>query len=413
MQNQSSPKQKQPNRLVRRSLISTAAVMSALLVATSATPPAMAASPTSPTIVIDGDAIHQVLARGSETQDILEVAGITTEENDRIVVEEKQDSTTITVKRAIEIPLYADGQTTAVSCYTGDTVAQVLARAGISLGESDQVNLDFDATILPDTEITVTRYYNVYVVDRGVARAYCIPEGTVAESMATTDFVLEGENVFSNAQAPVSENLVIGVDHISYQEVQTTEEIPFSVVEQSSDTLYKGSTQVKTEGVNGSKTVTHRQKLVNGEVVSSEVVKEDVITPPVDKVVLLGSKPKPSAVATSISVTPQGTLVDASGKAVSYSRKIVGSCTAYTGGGITSTGRPAAVGRVAVNPNVIPYGSKLYICSPDGKYVYGYAIASDTGGALMSGRVLCDLYMNSYGECVNFGRRPMAVYVLN
>ncbi len=30
----------------------------------------------------------------------------------------------------------------------------------------------------------------------------------------------------------------------------------------------------------------------------------------------------------------------------------------------------------------------------------------------MSGRVLCDLYMDTYGECMNFGRRPMAVYVL-
>ena len=50
--------------------------------------------------------------------------------------------------------------------------------------------------------------------------------------------------------------------------------------------------------------------------------------------------------------------------------------TAYTGGGITATGAPAAVGRVAVNPNVIPYGTKLYIASPDGSIVYGYAIAS-------------------------------------
>ena len=57
-------------------------------------------------------------------------------------------------------------------------------------------------------------------------------------------------------------------------------------------------------------------------------------------------------------------------------------------------------------------GTKLYIASPDGSVVYGYAIASDTGGALMSGRVLVDLYYNTLGECVNFGRRQMNVYIL-
>lgn len=79
---------------------------------------------------------------------------------------------------------------------------------------------------------------------------------------------------------------------------------------------------------------------------------------------------------------------------------------------MTSTGRPAAVGYVAVNPKVIPYGTRLYICSPDGSLVYGYAIAADTGGALMSGRVLVDVFYNTVAECNNFGRRTMSVYVL-
>lgn len=415
MQTQGNETNKNTNcNIFKRTLISTSVVMAAIIVATTTMQPVMAASPDSYTIVTDGNDMHQVLHRDAQPREILKMAGVEMSDEDLFVVEQDKDRTMrIMVKRAVEIPVKVDGQTKPVACHTGDTVADVLTQAGISLRENDQVNLALDTAILSDTTIAVTRYYNVYLVDNGIARTYCIPEGTVAQSMATTDFELEGEDVFSNADESVSENLVIGVNHISYREVKVTEDVPYSVVKEASASLYKGSTQVKTKGVNGSKMVTKREKLVNGEPVSAEVLAEEVVKQPVNEVVLTGTKAKPSAVATSLSVTPQGTLVDASGKTVSYSKRIVGSCTAYTGGGTTSTGRPAAVGRVAVNPNVIPYGTKLYICSPNGKYVYGYAIAADTGGALMSGRVLCDLYMNSYGECVNFGRRPMAVYVLN
>ena len=67
---------------------------------------------------------------------------------------------------------------------------------------------------------------------------------------------------------------------------------------------------------------------------------------------------------------------------------------------------------MAVNPKVIPYGTKLWITSADGKMVYGYAIAADTGGALLNGRVLVDLFMDTNAECKAFGRRNMNVYIL-
>ena len=73
---------------------------------------------------------------------------------------------------------------------------------------------------------------------------------------------------------------------------------------------------------------------------------------------------------------------------------------------------PAYHGGVAVNPNIIPYGSKLYIVSTDGSFVYGYATAVDTGGALMDGSAIVDCFYNTYDECVNFGRRDVNVYVL-
>jgi 3D (Asp-Asp-Asp) domain-containing protein len=73
--------------------------------------------------------------------------------------------------------------------------------------------------------------------------------------------------------------------------------------------------------------------------------------------------------------------------------------------GTTATGIPAQRGVVAVDPNVIPLGSKVYIPG------YGVAIAADTGGAIRGQKV--DLCMETYGECMNFGRRDIEVYVLS
>ena len=103
---------------------------------------------------------------------------------------------------------------------------------------------------------------------------------------------------------------------------------------------------------------------------------------------------------------------DAYGNTFSYSCMYVGSGTAYYGGGICSTGVPAQVGVVAVDPEIIPYGSRLYIASCDGSVVYGYCIAGDTGGALLSGRVIVDVYYDTVEECYKFGRRTMNVCVI-
>ena len=128
---------------------------------------------------------------------------------------------------------------------------------------------------------------------------------------------------------------------------------------------------------------------------------------PVDKVVLMGTK------GSNVS-NPVGTFTDMNGNTVAYSSVVTGSGTAYTApaGSLTATGVTAYHGGVAVNPNIIPYGSKLYIVSTDGSFVYGYATAVDTGGALMSGTAIVDCFYNTYDECVSFGRRSVNVYIV-
>ena len=78
-----------------------------------------------------------------------------------------------------------------------------------------------------------------------------------------------------------------------------------------------------------------------------------------------------------------------------------------------SSGLGLGYGTVAVDPDVIPYGTLLYITSTDGRFVYGYAIATDTGIAVQKGEILVDLFYETYAESVINGAIQVNVYVVN
>ena len=76
---------------------------------------------------------------------------------------------------------------------------------------------------------------------------------------------------------------------------------------------------------------------------------------------------------------------------------------------VSAMGNPLGYGIVAVDPNVIPLGSTVYVTAPDGSWVYGVASAEDTGGAIKGNKIdLCFPYNNDA-----FGRRSCVVYVLD
>ncbi|MCC7479260.1 G5 domain-containing protein [bacterium] len=97
-----------------------------------------------------------------------------------------------------------------------------------------------------------------------------------------------------------------------------------------------------------------------------------------------------------------------------YRKCVTMSSTAYEPGprscgrhadGKTSIGLIAGYGVVAIDPDVIPYGTRLFIED------YGYAVAGDTGGAINGRRI--DLGFLTVKECLNWGRRKVKVYILD
>lgn len=109
-------------------------------------------------------------------------------------------------------------------------------------------------------------------------------------------------------------------------------------------------------------------------------------------------------------IIPAKNTVEIGNGSVSYSRHMTMEATAYIpsdggGSGITATGMVAQHGVIAVDPQVIPLGTRVFIPG------YGVAIAADTGGAIRGNRI--DLCMETYREAINFGRGDVEVYILD
>lgn len=288
------------------------------------------------------------------------------------------------------------------------TVADALEKAEITLAE-DEISVPApDSKITGDTEINIYKTKTVSVTADGKTKDVKLALVNVYDALNYSGYEVDDDDILSTSHSDDVENInAVTIKRVTYKTESTKEKIAYDTVKKNSDKVELGETKVKTKGKDGEKIVTREVKYIDGKKSSDKVVAEKRIKEPVDKVVLVGTK----GAATSGGA---GTFTDSNGATVAYSQMLTGSGTAYTApaGAGTATGVPAYHGGVAVNPNIIPYGSKLYIVSTDGSFVYGYATAVDTGGALMDGSAIVDCFYNTYDECVNFGRRDVNVYVI-
>ena len=291
-----------------------------------------------------------------------------------------------------------------------DDPQAILEEAGIALGESDI--FEFTQTSDRTYELEIERAFDVSFVNGGVQQTVAMLEGqTVAQLLEKAGVTVGEEDILTPApETVVTPDTKVQLQRVTYETQTVSEVIPYETIEQHTPLLKNGRTRQMSAGSDGSKTTTTVKKYIDGvyqETVSEEVT---VTKEPVSEVVLYGDS---SATVTTLE-TPADLQLDANGNPVNYVKKITGKGTAYSArdGAKTASGRYAIPGHVAVNPNVIPYGSKLYIKSSDGSFVYGYAVAADTGIALMDGRVTVDLFFDTYLESCLFGAKTMDIYVL-
>lgn len=162
------------------------------------------------------------------------------------------------------------------------------------------------------------------------------------------------------------------------KEITLKTSLPFDTLYENDPEMEKGLEKTLVEGQNGTLSQTFLLEIYNGNEVNRELINETV-TPPQHKVIAEGTK----IIFRNLD-TPFGTLT--------YSEKMQVYATPYTaisagGSGYTATGTLARYGTIAVDPTVIPLGTKLYIPG------YGLGTAEDTGGAIKGNMI--DLFYDS------------------
>lgn len=182
------------------------------------------------------------------------------------------------------------------------------------------------------------------------------------------------------------------------------EQVDFGVTYIEDNTMIKGQSRVVSEGEYGIKTTVWEITLVDGVEESRKIVAIKDTKAPVNKVVALGTI---------------DSFVDSKGRVTGLSSKIVGDATAYGNSvkwgnqiyyGSQLGGLTTRWGVIAVDPEVIPLGTKVYVKGLNGVNDYGYAIAGDIGGAIKGTRI--DLWMDNREIIKIWGIRDVEIYIL-
>ena len=177
-------------------------------------------------------------------------------------------------------------------------------------------------------------------------------------------------------------------------------------------TLPAGLELIIREGSWGESRCTALVTYTNGVETGRKLLDQKVTIAPVDRVIAVGIRVSGEG-GGGEPVIRDGLIYLPSGEVLSYDRVMTSLATAYCDKGLTATGTQARVGAIAVDPTVIPYGTRMFIVSKDGEYVYGIATAEDCGSKEHIYNTRIDLHFDTYAECRAFGARYCRVYFLS
>ena len=322
---------------------------------------------------------------------------------------------------------------------------EVLTEAGIELEEEDTYETGYADGM---NQITVRRMQMVTVINRGaqsVIGTYGETAGSLLARMGITPGT--GDTLSCSSETQTYDGMTIELVHTETRIEEEDTTVPYPVNYYEDPDLEPGAEIVLVAGQNGLTHVKSEVTYRNGKEVSRVIVQEMVQTKPVTQLVIRGvdrtimeqpADPEPAeqAAPAASSGTASGSsssgssssggsrydgsaetdgnvIMTSSGESYTYVDVMTCSATAYTCEGYvghTYSGTLARVGAIAVDPTVIPLGTKMYVVSNDGQYVYGYCVAEDIGGGIKGNKI--DLYFDTYAECWDFGVRMCTVYIL-
>ena len=347
-------------------------------------------------------------------------------------------------EQAKEYTVNVDGKK-AAAWTTNNTVREILEKAAIEITEHDKVSPGLDEEIDADTAVSVEKAYEVTVLDGLEEKKVWSTSTTVADFLKQNKISLSEldrvENGMDEMVLPNSEVKVVRVEKVNDV---VEDSVKFAVESKKDSSILKGKEKVVQKGQNGVVSKTYEVIKENGKEVKRELKNKKIVKEPKKQLTAVGTKvivasvsrgartkaevPAPKVAATKAAApkasapkttapkaaAPKTASVAASAPAEPAGRTLIVSATAYTASctgcsGITATGinlkANPGLKVIAVDPNVIPLGSKVYV---EG---YGYAVAGDTGGAIKGNKI--DLFMAKQSSAIAFGRQQVKVTVLN
>jgi 3D (Asp-Asp-Asp) domain-containing protein len=227
---------------------------------------------------------------------------------------------------------------------------------------------------------------------------------TVADALVSVGLDPEsGIAVRPSVDTPLEPEMIVTATGVFMRVVEEETDIAFETETVDDPDLLYGRREVVTEGVPGRKLRIFEVVVTDGQEGARVLKAERLLAQPVDEVVAVGTKRPPSRTI----VASRGDARDVpAGPAAG--EKMTVEASAYTPGHgcgySTATGMAAGFGVVAVDPSVIPLGTRLYIPG------YGYGVAADTGGSIKGTRI--DLCFETLSEALAWGRRTVAVTIV-
>jgi uncharacterized protein YabE (DUF348 family) len=282
---------------------------------------------------------------------------------------------TIRLQRAMPITVVDQNNSTALTT-SALTVGEALAEANIALFVADGVTPPLASPLTPDLTITIQRSLPITVEVDGRALGTRTVRGTVAEVLADAGVTLLGDDYSLPAldEPPPADGSPVRVVRVVEQIVTETKPLPYETQYQALPELEIDSTQIIQAGAYGTTATRVRVRYENGVEVSRT---------PEDSWVAVAPQPRILGYGTKIVIrtldTPDGPLEywrAVRMYATSYSASRAGTPVTAPWYGRTRSGKKLTIGMVAIDLNVMPLGTRLYVPG------YGYATAEDTGGGV-------------------------------
>lgn len=251
---------------------------------------------------------------------------------------------------------------------------------------------------------------HVYEIDNnGTVKTYKTSCKTVKELLSDLKIKVDDDDiVIPDLDTELKSEGKISIIKVDVKVIEKEVEAPFKTIKKKNKELTHKQSRILVQGVNGKNKVKCKEYYAGDKLIKEEVIHVETIVKPIDQIFEEGTK--------DVFTNDRGDFtarkaIKMVATAYEAGPRSTGKRPGDKGYGITASGARAKRGTVAVDPRVIPLGTKLYVKSlTPGVPDYGFAIAQDTGGAIKGNKI--DLFMDTVWECLQFGRRPVMVYIL-